>query len=64
MDTIVTQPKKYDKSEMQTTHVLPAEKAGKESNHAFQWLLYKPQAHAIAPFETQQQSRVGNSERK
>lgn len=64
MDAIVTQPKKYDKVEMQTTHVLPAETGGKELFRVFHWMLYKPQAHAIAPFETQQQSRLGNSERK
>lgn len=64
MDASITQPKKYEKVGMQTTHVLPAEKAGKESTYPFQWLVYKPQAHVIAPFETQQQSRLGNSERK
>ena len=57
-------PVKYSKTAMQTTNELPAEKTGKETSYPFQWLLFKPQAHAIEPFETQSQSRLVNSERK
>lgn len=64
MNTTIVPPKKYEKEAMQTAFTLPAEKAGKESSHAFQWMLYKPQAHSIAPFETHAQSRLDNSTRK
>jgi hypothetical protein len=63
MNTLIVTPRKYDKEAMQTTATLPAEKTGKESS-PFQWMLYKPQAHAIAPFDTHTQSRLENSVRK
>jgi len=32
----------------------------RERNYAFQWMLFKPQQHAIRPFATDEQTRLGN----
>jgi hypothetical protein len=64
MDTLIVQPKQFKKEEMQTQVEIPNEKAGKETSYPFQWLLFKPQLHAITPFPTQSQTRLENSERK
>jgi hypothetical protein len=55
----IVQPKKYDKKEMQTKVEVPVAK-GVETTYPFQWLLFKPQAHAVAPFEMNVASRDGN----
>jgi hypothetical protein len=34
-----------------------------ETTYPFQWLLFKPQLHACAPFETNQPSRCDNTQR-
>jgi len=60
--TIVPTPR-FDKEKMKTPTPVYIEKSGKETNHAFHWLLYKPQSHAVAPFPTNQQSRLANSSR-
>ena len=60
--TIVPTPK-FDKEKMKTPTTVSVEKSGKESNHAFHWLLFKPQSHAVAPFPTNQQTRLANSGR-
>jgi hypothetical protein len=60
--TIVPTPK-FNKEKMKTPTEVSVEKAGKETSHAFHWLLFKPQSHAIAPFPTNQQSRLANSSR-
>lgn len=36
----------------------------REKAYPFQWLLFKPQAHAVEPFVTQQPSRAGNTVRE
>jgi hypothetical protein len=48
---------------MKTATPVSVEKSGKESNYAFQWLLYKPQSHAVVPFPTNEQSRLENTKR-
>lgn len=58
----IVQPKKYDKKEMQTKVDVPIAK-GVETTYPFQWLLFKPQAHAVTPFETNVASRDGNRAR-
>lgn len=60
--TIVPTPK-FDKEKMKTPTPVSIEKSGKESSHAFHWLLYKPQSHAVTPFPTNEQSRLANSSR-
>lgn len=35
----------------------------KENIYPFQWLLFKPQLHAVEPFETKQTSRNANTVR-
>ena len=60
--TIVPTPK-FDKEKKKTPTPVSVEKSGKETNHAFHWLLYKPQSHAVAPFPTNQQSRLANTSR-
>jgi hypothetical protein len=64
MDTTIAQPKKYVKKDMQTSVQIPAVKGGVEVAYPFQWLLMKPQLHAIAPFPTNEQSRLENVYRK
>jgi len=61
MDTTIVQPKHYDKKEMQTKVSVPAAKGGVETTYPFQWLLFKPQNHAVEPFVTNQASRNGNT---
>ena len=45
---------------MSSATVVPAEKSGKEVTYPFQWLLFKPQSHAVVPFPTNEQSRLTN----
>lgn len=59
---IVPTPK-FDRKKMSSATVVPAEKQGKETTYPFQWLLFKPQSHAVAPFPTNQQSRLTNQDR-
>ncbi len=47
----IVQPKHYDKKDMQTAVKVPVAK-GVETTYPFQWLVFKPQAHAVTPFET------------
>ena len=58
----IVQPKKYDKKEMQTKVDVPVAK-GVETTYPFQWLVFKPQAHAMTPFETNMSSRDVNTAR-
>ncbi len=58
----IVQPKHYDKKEMQTKVQVPVAK-GVETSYPFQWLVFKPQAHAVTPFETNKPSRDANTSR-
>jgi hypothetical protein len=53
----------YNREKMKTPTPVAVEKSGKESNYAFQWLLFRPQSHAVAPFPTNEQSRLTNQSR-
>lgn len=53
----------FAKKEFQTTVTLPPAK-DTETTYPFQWLVYKPQAHAIEPFRTQEATRSTNTERR
>lgn len=59
----IVQPKQFDKTKMQTKVSVPPAKGGVETTYPFQWLLFKPQTHAVTPFETNQASRGGNTSR-
>ena len=51
--------KKFDRKAAQTTYEVPVAK-GLEVAYPFQWLLFKPQLHAVTPFETNRSSRLEN----
>ena len=52
----------YSKQAMQSTVTLPVAK-GVETTYPFQWMLFKPQAHAVEPFRVNEPTRGGNSAR-
>lgn len=54
--------KPFVKEHMQTEVTIPAAKDN-ETSRAFQWMLFKPQLHAVTPFETNKASRDGNTAR-
>ena len=58
----IVRPKQFDKKTMQTTVTVPAAKDA-ETTRPFQWMLFKPQLHAVTPFETNKTSRDGNTAR-
>lgn len=52
----------FKRSEYKTQASIPVAK-GNETSYPFQWLLFKPQLHAIEPFVTQQATRNENTTR-
>jgi hypothetical protein len=64
MDTTIVPPKKFDKKTMQTDVKVPPAKGGMETTYPFQWLLFKPQLHAITPFQINEPTRLENVSRK
>jgi hypothetical protein len=60
MEIAKTQP--FDKPSWQKNYTLPVAK-GHEVNYPFQWLLFKPQLHAVEPFVTNQTTRNENTKR-
>jgi hypothetical protein len=63
METVIVQPKRYTRERFQQQAEIPAAKGGKEVTYPFQWMLFKPQAHAVPVFETNQSSRGTNTQR-
>ena len=63
MESIVVQPKAYTRERFSQTTSIPTTKGGVEVSWPFQWMLFKPQAHAIPVFETQRSSRLDNTQR-
>jgi hypothetical protein len=55
--------KKFSKDASKTTFVLPNPKES-QTTYPFQWLLMKPQAHAVTPFETNVNTRDINTIRR
>lgn len=53
------QEKKFDRKAAQTTYEVPIAK-GAEVTYPFQWMLFKPQLHAVTPFEVNRPSRLEN----
>ncbi len=49
---------------MQTIVEIPTAKGGVETTYPFQWLLMKPQAHAVEPFSMNEATRNENTERR
>jgi hypothetical protein len=63
MQPVIVQPKTYEKDAMKTDIEIPlARDTG--NTYPFQWMLFKPQSHAITPFETNQSARNDNTSRK
>ena len=61
---IVTQPKKYTREQFRETAQIPTAKGGVETfANQLQWMIFKPQAHAVVPFDTYQPSRAENTQR-
>jgi hypothetical protein len=58
----IVRPKQFSKESMQTTVTIPAAK-DTETTRPFQWMLFKPQLHAVTPFETNRPARDGNTGR-
>lgn len=52
----------YTKKEFQSTVKLPAPR-DTETTYPFQWLLFRPQAHAVEPFVTNVATRNENTAR-
>ncbi len=63
MQTVIVEPKKYTRETFRQRADVPNAKGGVETTYPFQWLLFKPQLHACAPFETNQPSRCDNTQR-
>jgi hypothetical protein len=64
MDTIVTQTKTFNRQASKTTPPVSHPKEDTESNRFVQWLLFKPQLHAVEPFETNKPARAENTKSK
>ena len=63
METVIVQPKKYTRERFQQQSEIPTAKGGVEVTWPFQWMLFKPQAHAVPVFETNAVSRSDNTQR-
>jgi hypothetical protein len=59
----IVEPKKFVKQDMKVSVEIPKARDEAASSRAFQWMLYKPQAHAVAPFPVNQASRNDNKTR-
>jgi hypothetical protein len=53
----------YSKTDFASKVTLPVAK-GVETTYPFQWLVFKPQAHAIEPFRTNEATRTDNTKRR
>jgi hypothetical protein len=58
----IVQPKQFSRTKSQETTTIPVAK-GHETTYPFQWLLFKPQLHAVEPFEINKASRNVNTAR-
>jgi len=63
MENVIVQPKKYTRETSREQASIPTAKGGVEVSWPFQWMLFKPQAHAIPVFETNRASRNENTQR-
>lgn len=64
MQTTIVEPKKYTRERFQQQVEIPTAKGGVDAaSKLFQWMLFKPQAHAVPVFEMNQPSRSDNTQR-
>ena len=61
MDIVKTA--KFDRPTQKQTTSIPQGRGNDTAPYAFQWLLYKPQLHAVEPFQTNEPSRNTNTQR-
>jgi hypothetical protein len=54
----------FTKNDMKKEAVVSVPKEQDTSDRAFQWMLFRPQAHAVEPFKTQTQTRLTNTTNK
>ena len=59
----IVQPKKFDRDAMKTAVDIPKARDEGWSSRAFQWMLFKPQAHAVTPFPVNEATRNDNTSR-
>jgi hypothetical protein len=59
----IVQTKAFDRSTQKQTTNVPLGRGNETSPYAFQWLLYKPQLHAIEPFQVNEPARNTNTVR-
>lgn len=52
--------KKFDREAMKKQAEVPVARGNDIFDRAVQWLVYKPQIHAVAPFETNKNTRPEN----
>ena len=62
MDIVPT--KKFDREAAKKQANVSGARGTDMFDRVVQWLLYKPQIHAVAPFETNQDTRGFNRERR
>jgi hypothetical protein len=63
MQAIVTEPKPFNRQASKTTPPVSHPKEDTESNRFLQWLVFKPQLHAVEPFATNTPARADNTMR-
>lgn len=56
----IVQPQKIGRGKEKIDTTVPKESV---NTYPFQWLLFKPQLHAVEPFETNMASRGENTQR-
>lgn len=59
----IAQTKKFTRDAYKTKTEIPVAK-GQETSYPFQWLLFRPQLHAIQPFQTNESGRELQTSRK
>jgi hypothetical protein len=58
MEIVPTQT--YKKDEYKKDVQVSNPKEQETSDRSFQWMVFRPQAHAVEPFRTQEQTRLAN----
>lgn len=61
MDIVQTKP--FERASQKQTTEVPVGRGNETTPYAFQWLLYKPQLHAVEPFQTNEPARSLNTVR-
>jgi hypothetical protein len=53
----------FDRSTQKQTTSVPIGRGNDTAPYVFQWLLYKPQLHAVEPFQVNEPARASNTAR-